>query len=39
MGGALGTLITEMVLETFNQDHIDRLKAAITKAGFEIVEI
>ena len=39
MGGGLGRLTTEMVLETFNQDHIDRLKAAITKAGFEIVEI
>ena len=39
MGGALGSLTAEMVLETFNQDHIDRLKAAITKAGFEIVEI
>lgn len=39
LGGALGTLITEMVLETFNQDHIDRLKDAITKAGFEIIEM
>lgn len=39
MGGALGTLTAEMVLETFNQDHIDALKDAITKAGFEIVEM
>lgn len=39
LGGALGTLITEMVLETFNQDHIDKLKEAITKAGFEIIEM
>ena len=36
MGGGLGRLTTEMVLETFNQEHIDKLKAAITKAGFEI---
>ena len=36
--GGLGTLTTEMELETFNQDHIDEIKAAITKAGFEIVE-
>lgn len=39
MGGGLGRLTTEMVLETFNQEHIDKLKAAITKAGFEIIEI
>ena len=39
MGGALGTLTAEMVLETFNQDHIDALKDVITKAGFEIVEM
>ena len=39
MGGALGSLTAEMVLETFNHDHIDKLKVAITKAGFEIVEI
>lgn len=39
MGGALGTLTAEMVLETLNQDHIDRLKVDIIKAGFEIVEI
>ena len=39
IGGGLGKLTTEMVLETFNQEHIDRLKAAITEAGFEIVEI
>ncbi|WP_296647272.1 threonine ammonia-lyase [Romboutsia sp. 13368] len=39
IGGGLGSLITEMVLETFNQEHIDRLKACITKAGFEIVEM
>ena len=39
MGGALGSLTAEMVLETFNQDHIDRLKADILKAGFEIVEM
>ena len=39
IGGALGSLTTEMVLETFNQEHIDTLKAAITEAGFEIVEI
>ena len=39
MGGALGSLTAEMVLETFNHDHIDKLKVAITEAGFEIVEI
>ena len=39
MGRALGTLTAEMVLETLNQDHIDRLKVDIIKAGFEIVEI
>ncbi|MBQ6630771.1 MAG: threonine ammonia-lyase [Romboutsia sp.] len=39
IGGALGSLTTEMVLETFDQDHINRLKASITEAGFEIVEI
>ena len=39
MGGGLGRLTTEMVLETFNQEHIHKLKAAITKAGFEIIEI
>ena len=39
IGGGLGKLTTEMVLETFNQEHIDTLKAAITEAGFEIVEI
>ena len=39
MGGGLGRLTTEMVLETFNQEHIGKLKAAITKAGFEIIEI
>lgn len=39
MGGALGTLTAEMVLETLNQDHIDRLKVDIIKAGFEIVEM
>ena len=39
IGGGLGKLTTEMVLETFNQEHIDRLKAAITEAGFEIVEM
>ena len=39
IGGGLGRLTTEMVLETFNQEHIDKLKAAITKAGFEIIEI
>jgi len=39
MGGALGTLTAEMVLETFNQDHRDRLKDSIIKAGFEIVEV
>ena len=39
IGGGLGKLTTEMVLETFNQEHIDRLKVAITEAGFEIVEI
>ena len=32
MGGATGTLTAEMVLETLNQDHIDRLKADILKA-------
>jgi len=37
--GGLGTLTTEMELETFNKDHIDEIKAAIIKAGFEIVEI
>ena len=37
--GGLGTLTTEMELETFNKNHIDEIKAAITKAGFEIVEI
>ena len=39
LGGALGSLTTEMVLETFNQEHIDTLKEAITKGGFEIVEM
>lgn len=39
MGGALGTLTAEMVLETFNQEHIDNLKESISKAGFEIVEM
>ena len=39
MGGGLGRLTTEMVLETFNQEHIDKLKADITKAGFEIIDI
>ena len=39
IGGALGSLTTEMVLETFDQDHINRLKASITEAGFEIVEM
>lgn len=39
MGGALGTLTAEMVLETLNQDHIDRLKADILKAEFDIVEV
>lgn len=39
IGGALGSLTTEMVLETFNQEHIDTLKEAITKGGFEIVEM
>ncbi len=39
IGGALGSLTTEMVLETFDQDHINRLKACITEAGFEIVEM
>ena len=39
MGRALGTLTAEMVLETLNQDHIDRLKVDIIKAAFEIVEI
>ena len=31
MGGALGSLTAEMVLETFNHDHIDKLKVAITE--------
>lgn len=39
MGGATGTLTAEMVLETLNQDHIDRLKADILKAEFDIVEV
>ena len=39
IGGSLGSLTTEMVLETFDQDHINRLKACITEAGFEIVEM
>ena len=39
MGGATGTLTAEMVLETLNQDHIDRLKADILKAEFHIVEV
>lgn len=39
IGGALGSLTTEMVLETFNKEHIDTLKEAITKGGFEIVEM
>lgn len=39
MGGATGTLTAEMVLETLNQDHIDRLKANILKAEFDIVEV
>ena len=36
MGGATGTLTAEMVLETLNQDHIDRLKADILKAEIYI---
>ena len=39
MGGATGTLTAEMVLETLNQDHIDRLKADILKAEFDTVEV
>ena len=39
MGGATGTLTAEIVLETLNQDHIDRLKADILKAEFDIVEV
>ena len=39
MGGATGTITAEMVLETLNQDHIDRLKADILKAEFDIVEV
>lgn len=39
MGGALGTLTAKMELETFNQEHIDILKDAIIKAGFEIEEV
>jgi threonine dehydratase len=39
MGGALGSLTADMVLETFDQEHIDKLKDAIIEAGFKIVEL
>lgn len=36
---SLGSLKAELVLETFNNDHIEKIKAEITSAGFKINEI
>lgn len=38
-GGNLGEQTAELTLETFNNEHIAKLKEVITKGGFEIIEI
>lgn len=38
-GGALGTQSAELVLETFNHDHIEKIKKAVTDHGFKIIEM
>ncbi|WP_042275683.1 threonine ammonia-lyase [[Clostridium] dakarense] len=39
VGGNLGEQTAELTLETFNNEHIAKLKEAITKGGFEIIEM
>lgn len=39
MGGTLGKQSAELVLETISNDHIEKIKEAIVKAGFEIENV
>ncbi|MEF9990771.1 MAG: threonine ammonia-lyase [Romboutsia sp.] len=38
-GGSLGTQNAELILETFDHNHIAKIKKAINDAGFDIIEI
>ena len=38
-GGAIGKQAAEFILETFNHEHIEKLKAEMNAAGFEIQDL
>ena len=38
-GGVIGKQCAEFILETFNHEHIEKIKKEIQEAGFEIVEL
>ena len=37
--GVIGKLDAKMVIETFNHEHIEKIKNAVKEAGFEMVEV
>ena len=38
-GGTIGKQVAEFIIETFNHEHIEKLKAEMNAAGFEIQDL